>query len=93
METIGDMRNQIDDIDRQIARLLVKRSECVKTIGHLKGSADKVHDPEREKQVIANVRAAAAEEQGSDLALIEKIYWALIKIFSEYEKDESSNKD
>lgn len=53
------LRDEIDAIDREVARLLGVRSELAAEIGNLKHTlGDAVYQPEREKAVIANVLAA-----------------------------------
>lgn len=53
---ISDIRNQIDDIDRQLVELVNKRAQCAQQIGNLKSTGAKsVFAPEREVQVLAAV--------------------------------------
>ena len=53
-------REKIDDLDRQLVRLLARRTECAIEIGKLKAEQHvQVYDPLREEEVMANVQSAA----------------------------------
>ena len=57
--TLEELRNRIDDLDRQLVDLLSERARAAKMVGQLKAaSALPVYEPNREKVVYANVRAA-----------------------------------
>ncbi|MGA2351639.1 MAG: chorismate mutase [Terracidiphilus sp.] len=57
--TLEELRNQIDVLDRQLVELLSERARAAKMVGHLKAAtALPVYEPDREKIVYANVRAA-----------------------------------
>jgi chorismate mutase-like protein len=57
--TLEELRNQIDILDRQLVELLSERARAAQMVGHLKASTSlPVYEPEREKVVYANVRAA-----------------------------------
>jgi chorismate mutase len=57
--TLEELRNQIDELDRQLVALLSERARAAKMVGHLKAAtALPVYEPAREKLVYANVRAA-----------------------------------
>lgn len=54
---IEDWRNRIDEIDRKLVELLNERFRCAIEIGKIKRSSNmRVYDPEREREVIQNVR-------------------------------------
>jgi chorismate mutase len=60
--TLEDLRNDIDRVDEVLVRLLNERARCVCEIGRMKrdlGMA--VYQPDREKQVLENVRRVATE--------------------------------
>ncbi len=58
--TIEDLRKRIDVIDDQLVRLLNVRVACAVEVGRLKHHASvPVYQPEREKQVLEQVRQAA----------------------------------
>lgn len=55
---IADWRRQIDELDREIVRLISKRAEAAQEIGKLKRMTDlPVYEPNRERMVFDNVRS------------------------------------
>ena len=63
--TIEDLRNRIDVIDEQLVRLLNVRVACAVEVGRLKHDLGlAVYQPDREAQVLAAVRKAAADLAG-----------------------------
>jgi chorismate mutase len=58
---IADWRKKIDDLDRKLALLLNERAAAVVEIGRLKRNTRlPVYEPDREREVIANVRRSSA---------------------------------
>lgn len=51
MDSLNELRKQIDDTDRQIVELLDKRAAIAKQVGAAKQGGP-VYRPEREKQVL-----------------------------------------
>lgn len=63
--TIEELRGRIDVIDDQLVRLLNVRVACAVEIGRLKrGTGVTIYQPEREKQVLAQVRQSATSLAG-----------------------------
>jgi len=57
--TIEELRMRIDVLDRQLVELINERARVAQMIGHLKAASSlPVYEPDREKLVYANVRAA-----------------------------------
>jgi len=57
--TFEELRNRIDELDRQLVEILSERARAVKMVGQLKAASElPVYEPGREKVVYANVRAA-----------------------------------
>jgi len=57
--TIEELRIQIDALDRQLVELISERARAAQMIGHLKAATSlPVYEPNREKIIYANVRAA-----------------------------------
>lgn len=55
---IAEWRRQIDELDREIVRLISRRAEAAKEIGKLKRTTDlPVYEPNRERVVFDNVRS------------------------------------
>jgi chorismate mutase len=62
---IDELRHRIDVIDDQLVRLLNVRVACALEIGRLKHAAAlPIYQPEREKQVLAQVRKSATDLSG-----------------------------
>jgi len=57
--TIEELRIRIDELDRQLVELISERARAAQMIGHLKAATSlPVYEPDREKIIYANVRAA-----------------------------------
>ena len=60
MKRLDFWRDRIDELDRELVRLLVSRTECAIEIGKIKALLDvQVYDPEREEEVMQNVLRSA----------------------------------
>ena len=56
MKTLDFWRERIDELDRELIRLLGSRADCAIEIGKIKAlMAVQVYDPEREEEVMRNV--------------------------------------
>jgi chorismate mutase len=57
--TIEELRIRIDELDRQLVELLSERARAAQKIGVLKAATSlPIYEPNREKVIYANVRAA-----------------------------------
>jgi isochorismate pyruvate lyase len=83
-ENMLDIRTEIDDLDRQIVRLIGQRFEYVKAASKFKTSETAVKAPERFKAMLITRREWAVEE-GLNPDAIEKLYSDLVKHFIEEE--------
>jgi chorismate mutase-like protein len=62
MQTLEDLRSDIDRIDEVLVRLLNERARVACEVGRLKKAQGvEVYQPDREKQVLAHVRSVAVE--------------------------------
>jgi chorismate mutase len=53
---IADWRGQIDELDRQLVKLINQRAECALQIGRLKRNSDMpVYEPDRERIIFDNI--------------------------------------
>jgi len=53
---IADWRRKIDELDRQLVRLINQRAECAIEIGRLKRNQDMpVYEPDRERVIFENI--------------------------------------
>ena len=61
MTDVADWRKRIDEIDRQLVKLLNERSQCAVEIGHLKKAMHvPTWQPQREAEILQNVEKANA---------------------------------
>lgn len=88
-ESIGEVREHIDRIDREIVRLVAERSGYVKQAAKFKKTVEDVKAPSRVEEVIQKVRSLASEDE-IDPDIIEKVYRVMIGCFIEYEAKEFS---
>ncbi|MGG2399710.1 chorismate mutase [Pseudomonas sp. SH1-B] len=88
-QSLQEVREHIDSIDREIVALLACRGELVKQAAGFKRSAAEVPAPERVEQVIAHVRSMA-KAQGADCEVVESVYRAMIAAFIHAELQEHS---
>lgn len=59
MDPFEALRKRIDALDADLVALLSERAACALEIGRLKEQLGlRIYQPEREKQVLSNVRAA-----------------------------------
>lgn len=85
--TLEELRSRIDVLDRQLVELLNERARAAQMVGHLKAATSlPVYEPNREKIVYANVRAA---NKGPlpDLELIH-IYERIIDVMRALQRNE-----
>src|SRR5713226_1836981 len=84
---IAEWRKQIDEIDKQIIRLLNQRARAAQEIGRLKRNTDMpIYEPDRERVIYENVRR---ENQGPlpDLE-VKHIYERIIDVMRKIQKEE-----
>jgi chorismate mutase/prephenate dehydrogenase len=83
--TLGELRDQIDAVDRQVLDLLAQRMRIVTNVGRVKRSGNaQIRDAERERQVL-DARREMAEQRGLDPEPIESIYRQIILASSDYQ--------
>jgi isochorismate pyruvate lyase len=83
-ETLGALRQKIDDLDRQIVELLAARAWCVRDATRFKRNSFEVSSLERQAQVFARVRELAGAHAGQFPALpdvVEATYRVLVAGF------------
>jgi isochorismate pyruvate lyase len=79
-QTLTEVRENIDMLDRQIVALLAERGRYVKDAARFKKDAFQVSAPARQQQVIDKVTALAVEK-GAYPEVVEACYRALIAGF------------
>ncbi|MDN3353395.1 chorismate mutase [Actinomadura sp. DC4] len=84
MTDIQHVRTQVDRLDRRIVGLLADRERLVRQAGRLKTGTAAVRAPGRVEEVVARVRAIAAEA-GASPDVAERTYRAMIAAFIDLE--------
>lgn len=77
-QTMSEVRSEIDELDKFIVELLVKRLKYIEQAAHLKASRNLVRDEDRVRDVLAKVRTHARALNG-DEKMIDVIYRLLIE--------------
>ena len=76
MQPLVELRQRIDEIDRQLVGLFNARAQCALAIGRIKHDAgEAVYQPAREAEVLDNVRRCNAGplDDGAITRLFERI--------------------
>jgi len=77
MNDLDGWRKRIDEIDRQLVKLLNERSQCALEIGHLKKAMNlPVWQPQREAEILRNV--VKANEGPLDDAAVRHLFERII---------------
>jgi isochorismate pyruvate lyase len=87
--SLNEVRENIDNIDREIVALLAARGNFVIQAASFKKTKSEVKAPNRVEQVISKF-TALAQEQGANPAVVESVYRAMISAFIEAELKEHS---
>lgn len=82
--SIEEVRQQIDQIDRQVVAVLARRGNFVTQAAAFKKTTDDVRAPARVEQVITKVRGLA-NEAGASPDVVERVYRAMIAAFIDEE--------
>ena len=86
---IEDWRQKIDDLDRQLVRLMNERAQCAHEIGKLKrNSAMPIYEPDRERIIFQNIARANAGPL-SDVQL-RQVYERLVDVMRQIQREEMS---
>ncbi len=84
---IADWRQKIDDLDRQLVRLMNERAQCAHEIGKLKrNSAMPIYEPDRERIIFQNI-ARVNEGPLSDVQL-RQVYERLVDVMRQIQREE-----
>ena len=85
--SIDEVRNNINNIDEQIVKLIAQRSEFVKQAAKFKKDSDDVKAPERVEEVINKVKDLA-KSTGANEEVVENVYRSMINSFIKLEMKE-----
>jgi isochorismate pyruvate lyase len=86
-QTLGEVRDNIDRLDRQIVAFMAERGKFVAEAGRFKKDPSAVSAPARVEAIVARVRGMAAQD-GLAPDVAEKSYRAMIAAFEDYERAE-----
>lgn len=78
--SLDEVRQGIDEIDRNLVSLLAKRGRLVTQAAAFKKTTGDVRTPARVEQVIRKVREMA-DETGASAEVVEQVYRAMISAF------------
>jgi isochorismate pyruvate lyase len=87
--TLGEVRTNIDRIDRQMVALIAERGSFVREAARFKANPAAVEDKARVEQIIAKLRTLAAED-GAPPDVVEATYRALIAAYTDEERKVSA---
>jgi isochorismate pyruvate lyase len=83
--TLGEVRDNIDRIDRAIIAAMAERGKYVHEAARFKKSPAEVEAPQRVEQVVRKAKALAAED-GLPPEVAEATYRAMVRAFTAYEQ-------
>jgi isochorismate pyruvate lyase len=89
---IGDIREAIDSLDREVVGLIGRRARYVEAAARFKTDEDSVRAPERRKAMLEQRRRWAGEEN-LDPDVIEKLYRDLVSYFINREMEDWESAD
>ncbi|HEV2675990.1 MAG TPA: chorismate mutase [Aliidongia sp.] len=84
-DTLGEVRSNIDRIDRQIVALIGERGSFVREAARFKANPAAVEDKARVEQIIARLRGLAVEDKAPP-DVVEATYRALIAAYTDEER-------
>jgi isochorismate pyruvate lyase len=85
-ETLGEVRKNIDRLDREIVRLMAERGRYVHEAARFKANPAQVEAPERAEAVVQKA-ISLAQENGLPPKVAETTYRAMLRSFIDYEQD------
>ena len=86
-ESIEDVRQAIDALDREVIELIGRRAGYVERAARFKTGEQSIHAPGRQRTML-ETRRRWAEENGLDPGVIEDLYRTLVSYFVDREMDE-----
>lgn len=84
-KTLGEVRDNIDRLDREIVKLMAERGRYVHEAARFKANPAQVDAPQR-VEVVVNKAKAFAEQDGLPPQVAEAAYRAMVHAFTEYEQ-------
>ena len=86
-ESLDQVRENIDRIDKEIVKLIAERSTYVVQAANFKKNSDEVKAPQRVEKIINKMRNLA-QEDGVNPDIVENIYREIINSFINFELSE-----
>jgi len=86
-KTMDEVRSGVDDVDCRIVALIARRFAFMDAAARIKKSRQAVRDERRKAEVLAKVKASAAEN-GLDTELMGRLYEDLVETSIAYEFEE-----
>lgn len=83
-KTLGEVRTNIDRLDREIVRLIAERGRYVHEAARFKANPAQVEAPQRAEAVVRKAMTLA-EQNGLSPKIAEATYRAMIRGFIDYE--------
>lgn len=80
LNTLDEVRQEIDRVDREIVRLIAERGGYVHQVVNFKKAAEDIVVPKREEQVVSKVRKYAGE-LGVSPEVVEAVYRTMMAEF------------
>src|SRR4051794_36555878 len=84
-QTLGEVRQNIDRLDREIVRLMAERGQYVHEAARFKQNPGQVEAPQRAEAVVQKAMGLA-KENGLSPAIAEAAYRAMVRAFIDYEQ-------
>ena len=84
---IAEWRLKIDELDRQLVRLINERAHCAEEIGKLKrNSSIPIYEPDRERIIFENI----ARQNNGPLSQVQlrQVYERLVDVMRQIQRDE-----
>jgi isochorismate pyruvate lyase len=85
-KTLGEVRENIDRLDREIVRLIAERGRYVHEAARFKANPAQVEAPERAEAVVRKAMGIA-EQDGLSPKVAEATYRAMVRGFIDYEQE------
>ena len=85
-KTLGEVRSNIDRLDRDIGRLIAERGRYVHEAARFKANPAQVEAPERAEAVVRKAMVIA-EQNGLSPKIAEATYRAMVRGFTNYEQE------
>ena len=88
--SLGEIRKNIDSIDKEIVSLLVRRGKYVQQAAKFKSNYSMIEDKKRIDEIIDKV-TSYSRDLDFDSTVIEKIYSFMIEVYIQFEKKKFLN--